>query len=373
MVQVLNMKNVLFYTLLVGFCLSLAWISPAHAGEALVNSEAEVDVTGKDAADAREQAMTKAEIDALTSLLSKLAPPGQTQQIIDKIDPRKMAALVRGTEVLEERISDNRYRAKVIVSFDAEAVSDIITKISSTEDEDYVQPTTNAFLIIPSYEEQKKEAVLWDDDNLWWQVWKALAVETLSGDVIVPVGDTSDRIVVDVATLPTANYSTLSPFAIRYGVSDIVILNASFSRKPDMVLNVVKRRMNRARNEVNMLTYRADPQETQETLLQRAARDIASSLSTKKEEGDVVKGTYGGERNKIMILAAISTMRSWVKLREKLTSLPMIDRVEMLAMSPKQVDMTVYYRGTPESLASAIDSLGLKLGRSKDYWVITGD
>ncbi|MGE0753626.1 MAG: DUF2066 domain-containing protein [Alphaproteobacteria bacterium] len=368
----LNIK--IIKILFAGLALCMIVAQPVAAGEALVNSEAEVDVTGKDASDAKEEAMAKAELDALSALLSKLAPPGQTQEIIDKMDPRKLASLVRGTEVLEESISDNRYRARIMVSFDADAISQIITKVSDSKDEDFVAPTTNAFLIIPSYEEKKKEILLWDDNNLWWQVWKALAVETLSGDVIVPVGDTSDRIVVDGETLSAATYSSLSPFAIRYGVSDIVVLSATYTSKPDMVLNVVKRRINRVRNEVNMLTYRADPQETQETLFQRAARDIASSLSVKKvEEGDVVKGTYGGERNKVMMLASISTLKSWVRLRDKLTSLSMIDRVEVLAISPTQVDMTIYYRGSPESLAAALDSMKLKLGRHKDYWVITGD
>ena len=44
------------------------------AGEAIVNSQIEVDVTGKDAADARSQAMEKGATNALVDLLSKLAP-----------------------------------------------------------------------------------------------------------------------------------------------------------------------------------------------------------------------------------------------------------------------------------------------------------
>ena len=50
---------------------------PAFAGEALLSSQVEIDVTGKDAADAREQAMAKGEADALLDLLNKLATPDQ--------------------------------------------------------------------------------------------------------------------------------------------------------------------------------------------------------------------------------------------------------------------------------------------------------
>jgi hypothetical protein len=344
------------------------------ASEALINSEASVDVTGKDAVEARDEAIEKAQFDALRSLINKLAPPGQTQDILNQLDAVKIAGMVRGTEILEEKITENRYRARMIISFDADAVSTLITKVSAASgEEEEAHATTNSFLVIPSYEEDKTVS-LWEEKNLWKHVWKSFAIENLSGDIVVPVGDNSDIAVIDVATLSSATYSSLSPLAIRYGASDIVILSATYTRKPDTMLTVVKRRMGRTRNEVNALTYRADPQETRDMLLARAARDIAENLHDKKtEEVSTTKGAVGGERNKIMILASITTLNSWTELKTKLATLPMIDRIEMLAISPQQVDMAVYYRGTPDSLAGGIDSLGLRLGKYNDYWVITRD
>ncbi len=356
-------------------CLAASLLSaPVLASEALVNSEATVDVTGRDAVEARDEALEKAQLDALRSLINKLAPPGQTQDILSQMDAVKIAAMVRGTEILEEKVSDTRYRARLIISFDADAVSTLITKVSGDKGEDETgHATTSSFLIIPAYEEDKSVS-LWEEKNLWRHVWKSFAVENLSGDIVVPVGDNSDIAVVDATTLASATYSSLSALAIRYGVSDIVILSATYTRKPDTLLTVVKRRMSRTRNEVNALTYRADPQETRDMLLARAARDIADNLHDKKtEEVSTNKGVIGGDRNKIMILASITTLNSWTELKTKLSTLPMIDRIETLAISPQQVDMAVYYRGTPDSLAGGIDSLGLRLGKYNDYWVITRD
>src|ERR1700677_1157299 len=97
-------------------CLTWAGFAlPALAGEALVNSEADVDVTGKDAADARAEAMIKAETDALSNLLGKLTTPEQTHSIMSNMEIDKISGIVRGTEVLEEKISSNRYRARVMV------------------------------------------------------------------------------------------------------------------------------------------------------------------------------------------------------------------------------------------------------------------
>jgi plasmid stability protein len=155
----------------------------------------------------------------------------------------------------------------------------------------------------------------------------------------------------------------------------MLIVEARLSKSPDLVLNVVKRRINRVRNEIHMLTYRADPQETKEALLIRAAQDIASSTqSQKSEEAAIARTTSGGERSKIMVLASISTLRAWTDIRARLTAMPMVDRIELVAMSPQQVDMVLHYRGQQDSLATAIEAQKLRLNKTNpSYWVISRD
>ena len=362
------------------FLFCLLWIGaavPVFAGEALVNSEASVDITGKDAADARAQAMIKAESDALANLLGKLTTPEQTQSIMSAMEPAKISGIIRGTEVLEEKISSNRYRARLMITFDGDEISSLIGKgpagIAGRQRHHRSGDVVGAFLIIPGYEEDGN-SMLWEDTNPWIPVWRSAGLEVAAGDIIVPYGDNADISAIDAKTLASANYASLAPLTIRYGVSDIVVLQAKFTHTPDMVLNVVKRRVNRTTNEVNLLTYRADPQETKELLLARAARDIADSLEHKKtEETESVKMVRGGERNDLMLLASITTLNSWTQIRAKLTRLPMIDRLELLAISPQQVDMIVHYRGTPDSLGNAITAQNLRLVKNPGYWVVSHD
>lgn len=346
---------------------------PASAGEAIVNSEVEVDAAGKDAADAKEQAMIQANSKALADLLNKLAAPGQADLIMTTLDPRKIAAMSRGTEVLEEKIGDGRYRARLLVSFDADEVSNLISKFGIGSGTSDVPTKTTAFLFLTSYEEDGT-TLLWEERNPWRNVWKMLGLETNSGDIIVPYGDNNDQYIVDVNNLTSANYAALAPFSVRYGTSDIVILQAKYVKNPDMMLSVVKRRINRSLNEVNLITYRADPQETRDMLLARAARDIAENLQNKKiEETSTVQGLTTGEKGKIMMLASITTLGSWTETKAKLAGLPMIEHLEMLAMSPSQVDLIVHYRGTLESLAGGITGSGLRLVKNEKYWVVSRD
>lgn len=352
--------------------LLLCAAAPAFAGEAVVNSEVSVDVTGKDAADARTQAMAKAEISALTDLLEKLAPPGQASIIVASMDARKISKMVIGTEVLEEKMTGNRYTARLMVSFNGDELSTLITKVSAQEPED-TPSNVSSFMIIPAYTEGNN-SMLWEPTNPWLNVWKSVGLEIISGDVIVPYGDTRDNQIVDAKSSAAITYASMVPMTIRYGVSDIVVLQAKLLQQPDLMLSVVKRRISRGKTEVNLLNYRADPQETRDTLLIRAARDIAANLQQKKsEEISTAVTVRGGEQNKIMVLASISTMASWTQLRAKLSGLPMIDKIELLAMAPKQVDMVLHYRGDADSLARAITSEKLRLVKNKDYWVIARD
>ena len=356
------------------FALVLSLLAaPALANEALVKSEVSVDVTGKDAADAKAMAMAKGQVDALTELLAKLTPPGQAQDIISTLDGKKIAALVKGTEILDEKITSVRYRAKLSVSFDASDISELIAKFNAGVESNDVIITTGSFVVIPSFEEAGN-SLLWDEENPWLKSWRTIGLEVTTGDIIVPYGDSRDSATVGTKNISTITYSAMAPLLQRYGASDVVVAQAKYTPAPDMSITVTRRRINRTLNEVSTQTYRADPQETRDELMQRVARDIVYTLQNKKsKELSTAQNVRGGERNKVMALASITTMASWTQLRQKLTSLPMVDRLEMIALSPTQVDMVIHYRGSPESLARAIGAKKLRLVENPNYWVLSYD
>ncbi len=341
--------------------------------QALVNSEVSVDISGKDPADARAQAMAKAEADGLVGLLERLGPPGQAKDIMSTLDAKKITTMVKGTQIVDEKITANRYRAKLLVSFDGNEISKLLSNTTAPDVVTTAPATVGSFLVIPALEINNQK-LLWEEGNLWKKIWNEVALEVTAGDVLVPYGDTTDAVSLSYEGMLTANYQSLSSFAIRYGVSDIVLLQGRYTARPDMVLTVTKRRVGRQDSSVSVRTYRADPQETRDILFARAARDIIAELQEKKtDESNNTASVRGGDRQKIMMLASISTMRSWTELRKKLTSLPMVDRVDTLAGSARQVDVMVYYRGSEESFTNAIVRKSIRLKKEDQYWVISND
>lgn len=345
---------------------------PLRAEGSYINSEVDVDVTSTDTATARDEAMTKGRAEALEELLGRFTTGGQAQEILFNLDPKQVGALVRGVEVSDEKMSTNRYRAHLKVSFDAHEVSKLIG--NNGKGEDAIKPTLiGAFLVIPSFEEDGT-VLLWDDGNPWRNAWKATGIESSLGDIVVPYGDKADAAVVDTKTLASANFSALLPMIIRYGTTDVILVHAKFLQSTDTVLEVVKRRINRTQNEVNVLTYRADPQENRDALMARASRDIVESLEHKKnEETETIKAVTEGDHHEIMMLANISTLSSWTQLRAKLQKLPMIDKLEPVAIAPEQIDLVVHYRGPADSLANAITAQNIRLVKNPHYWIISRD
>ncbi|MDX2073097.1 MAG: DUF2066 domain-containing protein [Alphaproteobacteria bacterium] len=345
----------------------------AHAGEAIVNSEVNVDVISKDPSAARSEAMAKAEIDGLRSLLERLGPPDQAKDIMNTLDSKQITSMVKSTQIVDEKISGNRYQAKLLVSFDGDAISKVMSGISSTDPKEFVPASVGSFLIIPALEFNNQK-LLWEESNLWKTVWNQVALEVTTGDVLVPYGDQTDAAGLTYDTMMTADFQSLAAYALRYGVSDVVLLQGKFTVRPEMVLSVVVRRVGRQDDSVTVHTYRADPQETRDLLFARAARDIIAELQERKVDETANKqAVRGGDRKKIMMLASISTMSSWTELRKKLSELPMVDRVETLAVSARQVDISVLYRGSEESFTNAIKSKSIRLKKNPDYWVISND
>ena len=345
----------------------------AFAEEALVNSEVNVDIVGKDPAAARELAMAKAEVDGLMALLERLGPPGQAKDLMNTLDSKKITAMVKGTQIVSEKITDNRYRARLVVSFDGNEISAVLAKLTAPDVKENMPATIGSFLIIPALE-MNDQKLLWEESNVWGAVWKNVALEVNSGDVLVPFGDANDMATLKYENMMEATYDNIAPLAIRYGVSDVVLLQAHYSLRPDMILTVVRRRVNRQDTSVKVMTYRGDPQETRDLLFARAAHDIINELHEKKnDETNSTRTVRGGDRKQIMMLASITTMASWTKLRTKISALPMVDRIEMLAISARQADIVVHYRGSEESFTNALGSKSIRLAKKPTYWVISND
>lgn len=350
-----------FFTLLALCCLCLSAVAVAQGG-AQIASEVEVDATGKDAAEAKTKAHAQAEQQAFKALMEKLSVS------TEGMDARRIASLVRGVEVLEEKIAGDRYRAKLRVNFDADGINKLVGRVAAgAPDGTPAVPSSAAVVILPAYEEVG-QVHLWED-NLWLAAWRNLGIRVGAGDLVVPYGDAKDQEAVTSQSVSTAGYPALAPLVQRYGAGEVAVLLARFSATPEKTLQVGLRRLGPSRNEVTILHYSADADEGKEQMIERAALDVAEQLRLKKLE-EMKNASQRGSTGAVMVVASIGTLSGWSQMRAKLLGLPMVQRIEMLAISAQQADFVLHYRGTADGLADAVTSLGLRFQPAQGYWLL---
>ncbi len=350
-------------------CLLLS--APTHAQDALFTSDVSMDVTAETAEAAREEAMHKAEREGLSALMDKLAPE-QKGLLLPKLTDEIIGAMVKSVEVLDEKIAGSRYRALLRVSYNALAVNTLLDKKVSAEGPQEPMLSSTSVLVIPVYEEDGK-TVLWEPTNPWRDAWQRVVLEIPGSNVLAPYGDDADRNATTTETVQSANYAALMPFFTRYGVGEVVIVKASYRGGELGGLDIVKRHVGRGRNETFVVDYRADPGEDKLGILYRVARDLCEQVNRTRDEMVSARAVLGKTEGRMMVLIPMTTLDGWTRVRSTLLKLQTVSKLDVLAVSPRQVDVMMQYKGAKESLATDIQGLGLRVVQSDNYWVISKD
>lgn len=344
--------------------------APVHAEDTMLPSTVIVDATGSDATDAKNKAMAKAERDAFDQILRKFSPD-LAPDIIARTPADKLSGYVRGIEVIEEKISGNRYRATLKVNLSGDGIERLL--------DDAAKPPPAAaiggsggVLVLPVYD-NNGTPLLWEPKNSWRITWGRAAVELGKGQVIVPFGDSTDSGIITAANVSGAGYDVLVPMLQRYGTGDVVVITASMGGDAQPLLTVNQRIIGKESTEIGSFTYHADEGESKDDLLNRAARDLAGQLATRRAADHDMAATRNTPGTPQMMIASISTLAAWSKIRETLSDLPMVKRVDILAMAPRQVDVMVYYTGNAQTLSDNMQVKGLRVARQDKYWVIARD
>jgi hypothetical protein len=353
--------------LLAAGCWLLA--APLHAQDAIFTSDVSQDVTAETAEAAREQAMKKAEREGLGLLLDKLAPE-QKAALMVKLEDEIVAAMVKSVEVLDEKIAGPRYRALLRVSYNALAVNTLLDKKVSAEGPQEPMLSSTSTLVIPVYVEEGK-TVLWEPTNPWRDAWQRVVLEFSGGNVLAPYGDEPDRGAATTETVQSANYAALMPYFTRYGVGEVVVVKAAYRGGEQPGLDVVKRHVSRGRNETFVLDYHADPGEDKSALLYRVAKDLSDQINRNREDMVSARAVLGKTEGRMMILIPMTTLDAWTRVRGTLLKLQTVSKLDVLAVSPRQVDVMMQYKGSKESLAADITGLGLRVVQNANYWVVS--
>jgi hypothetical protein len=225
---------------------------------------------------------------------------------------------------------------------------------------------SRSIVILPVYRDGAT-TVLWDDPNSWRAAWAQRSGESGSAHIILPLGDAQDLAVIDADRAEGGQSQAVSEITQHNGGSEAVVALATARRKSGELAGVdvsIKRYRSGRLVGTQAKNFDANSGESEPDLLKRAAESIAV---------DIENGSRPARPDQQASLAAtvpLTSLGEWLQVRNKLTAVASIRKVDLLSLSRQEARIEVKYVGSQDQLKSGLAAVDLDLGGGDPMWRI---
>jgi hypothetical protein len=359
-------------TLLLALAVALAQTLAlsAKAETFLTVSDVPVDVTAKDAAAARDQAIAVAQSKAWDRLVKQLVanPADQT-----RLHPsqQEIEGFVQDFGVENERVSMVRYIGLYNVRFRESRVRKYLADsgIGGVSAQQQV-------LVVPIYKTPSGD-LLWESDNAWRHAWDRGGFGEGPVTLILPNADSTDTGTVNASAVAGGDTSAFGALMQRYHAAGVVVAVAE-PRDPaagaasGLNLTVTTYDQGGAKGAQSL---KVDPMvgESSDKALARGVSAVAGALQSSLRQALASGGpgpaqpdnaeqpAPGGIVTSYPIAAPVAGVEGWVRLRNQLTGTPGVQRVALDALSREAAALTLAFSGDVVALQAALSNSGYVL------------
>jgi hypothetical protein len=226
-------------------------------------------------------------------------------------------------------------------------------------------------VVLPVYQDGAT-AVLWDDPNPWRQAWSQRPAGTGTTRLLVPLGDVSDLAAIDADKARSGDSGAISAIAKKEGADDVLVMLAvqrqgtdkQGTDKPGLELTVRHYRAGQL-VDVHSDSIDANPGESPTDLSRRAADMIAADIDNGWKNA---KENLGDQQGSLVVVAPITGLDDWIKLRDGLAALPPVRKVEVKSLSRQEATIDIQYIGGLDQLKASLTTIRLDLEGGDPIW-----
>ena len=349
---------------------SARWFSPILVLLAVVAGEApaqvasgnsytiggvDVDVTGADAIQARQQGIREAQRKAVKLLIERMVAP-EDRARVPPVDNARLEGMIRGVEFSSERTAANRYIGTLNVVFGAEQVNAWLREGGISVAETVARPA----LVIPLWKDKNGVEPL-DDNNAWRDAWRGLDTTASAVPVTLVRGDQLDQNALSVEEAYVGDVSALSRLNERYHAPTIIVATLEGDKSSGALTagGVRYDTQTGARSELPRMTV-ADANQ-----LADAAKKIHAKLDEDWRNLAVVRrDSQAG----LDVVVPIRELSDWVQIRQRLGAIPAVKSVTVRSLESDRADLRLEYFGTQDQLQRTLAQAGLQLAKDGDQW-----
>ncbi|MEQ9348486.1 MAG: DUF2066 domain-containing protein [Thalassospira sp.] len=336
---------------------------PAFAQDIFTVSGVHVDESAETAAAAREKALEIGQRRAFEEVVARLTLPEDRAGLASP-DTVEITNMVRDFGVSDEKTSSVRYIADMTVRFK----DDELRRYLRFRDISFAELQSKPVMIVPVYR-TSGYVTLWDDPNPWREVWSRNIATSGLVPIKAPIGDLTDIGTVSAEQAENGAMDQLSMLAKRYGADVAVVASAEISGPTGgETVNVsVTRYDPNGAPQVFGVQESTLPDQTLEETLVRAAKSVQDQLADGWKRANLINYSTGGS---LMVFIPITGLQDWAKIEDKLVGLPVVRNSRVVAMSRREVQLSLEFVGSTDQLQTALNQQNLNLSRMGELWFI---
>jgi uncharacterized protein DUF2066 len=335
-----------------------------------------VDATADSTGAARELARTDGQRRALVTVIERLSGSPDTTKL-PKLDDKAITDMVDSFEVANERMSAVRYIADYTFHFRPAKIRRLVRVVESAPAESDGKAAGEsgaktsgdggkAIVVLPVYKDGAS-FVLWDDPNEWRAAWAQRSTGSGPTRLTLPLGDAKDLATIDAEKARSGASEALNAVAQRNGGSEAVVALATTRRQNGSLTGLdvsVKRYRSGRLVDTHGKSFDATPGEGEADFVKRVADAVAADI-----EGSS-KGSTASQQASITITVPISSLGEWLRVRDRLSSIPSIRKIELLSLNRQEARIELKYIGSQDQLKSSLSEASLELGGGDPVWRI---
>jgi Uncharacterized protein conserved in bacteria (DUF2066) len=318
-------------------------------------SGVDVDATGPDAIQARQQAIRQAQQKAVKLLIERMVAP-EDRAKVPPLDPSRVDGMIRGVEFANERSSANRYVGTLNVVFSAEPVNAWLREGGISVAETVARPA----LVVPLWKGKAGVEAL-DERSPWRDAWRGLDTAGSAVPVTLVRGDQLDQNALSVEEAYVGDVAALSRLNERYHAPTIIVATLEGDKSSGALTagGVRYDTQTGARSELPRITV---PDANQ---LADAVKKIHAKLD---EDWRSIAVVRRDSQAGLDVVVPIRQLSDWVQIRQRLGAVPAVKSVTVRALESERAELHLEYFGTQDQLQRTLAQAGLQLDKDADQW-----
>jgi hypothetical protein len=326
------------------------------------------DVTGKDAAAAKNQALMDVQVKAFFILVERLGSPAIAARLAE-MKPEEIAPFLKSLSIEQESSSPGRYIGKFTVRFLPGKIQKFLGAYGASIPSNQAAP----MVILPVWKSAGGPQ-LWED-NPWRKAWTDLHAEQSLVPLIVPLGDLEDTETISAEEVLAADPVKLEAIRRRYDTKTLLVaiaepaegngIHAVMSGKSPLG-QIVFDKIYTAEEGVPEASALLAAQRFHTALIEKYKQNQAKAAAQAQAQAQAQNQTS----QSVPVAVPFSSPSEWNGLRSRILAAPNVIGVDVSTLSAEGAVIRLMFTTSLDNLAVSMQGAGLRLSQVGGTWVI---